>query len=121
VANVWILLACLLGDFAVAADPTYFDAYDLLCLGYLQGGHFEKALQITENTQTLFTTSQEVYDSQQSVPLYIGLLRKIVNEDCKVTRKNFAKERAVAAVRWWQKCRRSDLRNTAHFASGRAI
>jgi hypothetical protein len=66
----------LLGEVAVAADPTAYCA----SVYSLQGGQFEKALQISGHTQTIiFMPSQEVCDSPMPVPLYLlaALLQRL--------------------------------------------
>jgi hypothetical protein len=60
--------ACFWANVALAADPTYVDAcilHTACCASVIVSSrwwpvHFEKALQIAENTHTRFMTGQEV-------------------------------------------------------------
>jgi hypothetical protein len=86
----------------VAADPTYFNAHNILGLGYSNGGNFEKALEATEKANTLLMIFQEdLGDRALTLPERLISLRKIVNNDCKVTRKLVTKDRIQTPLSLW--------------------
>jgi hypothetical protein len=88
---------------AIAADPTYYNAYNHLSMGYCNGGDFAKSLQAAEKAQRLLLANEHSHDTQSStLPARLKALQKIVNEECKVTRKFMIKDRSGTAVRWWQ-------------------
>ena len=88
---------------AVAADPTYFNAHNILGLGYSNSGRFEIALEATEKANTLLTTFQEdLGDRATTLPERLIWLRNIVNNDCKVTRKWITKDRIGTPLSLWQ-------------------
>ena len=69
---------------AVAADPTYFNAYNILGLGYSNGGRFEIALKADEKANA-------------------ERLIWLRNNDCKVTRKWIStKDRMGTPLSLWQ-------------------
>jgi hypothetical protein len=88
---------------AIAADPTYYNAYNHLSMGHCHGGDFAKSLEAAEKAQRLLLTSENVHDTPTStLPMRLKALQKIVNEECKVARKEMTKDRSGAAFRWWQ-------------------
>jgi hypothetical protein len=87
---------------AVAADPTYFNAHNILGLGYSNGGNFEKALEATEKANTLLMAFQEdLGDRATTLPERLIWLRKIVNNDCKALRKWITKDRINTPLSLW--------------------
>lgn len=88
---------------AVAADPTYFNAYNILGLGYTNGSRFEKALEVTEKANDLLVASGEIPGERaKNLPYRLAFLRKIINSDCKVTRRSLTKDRSITALELWQ-------------------
>jgi hypothetical protein len=88
---------------AVAADPTYFNAYNQLSLGYGNGSDFTRSLEAAEKAQMLLMTVEIAHDARTStLPSRLEILKKIVQEDCKAARKEIIKDRSGTAVRWWQ-------------------
>jgi hypothetical protein len=88
---------------AIAADPTYFNAYNQLSLGYGNGNDFAKSLEAAEKAHMLFTTSAHMHEtSTTTLPMRLAILKKIVLEDCKDARKEIIQDRSGTAIRWWQ-------------------
>jgi hypothetical protein len=88
---------------AIAAYPTYYNAYNHLSMGYCNGGDFAKSLQAAEKAQRLLLASEHTHDTPSStLPVRLKALQKIVKEECKVTRRFMTKDRSATAVRWWQ-------------------
>lgn len=87
---------------AVAADPTYFNAYNQLGLGYMNGGHFKEALAASEQANLLSASYQGPETPATTLQGRLGMLRAIVHDKSKSMHKEVILERAPQALRWYQ-------------------
>lgn len=86
---------------AIAADPTYFNGYNQLGLGYMNDKLWVQALEATERAHELLQTTETDF-TYLSLPNRLMMLRKVVKDDDKEARRTMVLESRGQAIRWWQ-------------------